>query len=263
MEKAFNFNGKTVVVTGGGSGMGKAICLEFADLGANVVCVGRNMDKLKKVVDEVNAKGARGLAVKVDVKKEEETLRMVKETVEAFGSLDILCNNAGMIETIGPLESLSVEDWDANFDVNAKGVFLCCKAAIPQMRKQGYGRIINNASQCGKTGFANFGHYSAAKAAVLMFTQVLALELAKTNIHVNAVCPGSVDTEMTDREVEIISKQTGEDPAELKNSWVSGIPIGRYATPEDIAKVFVFLASEYADYITGESINVTGGQEMH
>lgn len=258
-----SFVGKTVVVTGGGSGMGKAICIEFADRGANVVCVGRNMDKLKKVVDEVNAKGAKGLAIKVDVTSEEDVQKMVKETVDTFGSLDILCNNAGMIEAIGPLESLTVEEWDDNFAVNVKGVFLCSKAVIPQMRKQGYGRILNNASQCGKTGFANFGHYSAAKAAVLMFTQVLALELAKTNIHVNAVCPGSVDTEMTDHEAEIISKQTGEDPAMLKNSWISGIPIGRYATPEDIAKVFVFLASESADYITGASINVTGGQEMH
>lgn len=257
------FKGKTVIVTGGGSGMGKAICLEFADRGANIVCVGRNTDKLKKVVDEVEEKGARGLAIKVDVTREDDVQRMVRETIEAFGSLDVLCNNAGMIEAIGPLENLTVEEWDDNFAVNTKGVFLCSKSVIPQMRKQGYGRIINNASQCGKTGFANFGHYSAAKAAVLMFTQVLALELAKTNIHVNAVCPGSVDTEMTDREAEIISKKTGEDPVMLKNSWISGIPIGRYATPEDIAKVFVFLASESADYITGESINVTGGQEMH
>lgn len=222
-----------------------------------------NLEGARKVVEEVRAKGAQGLAIKADVTSEEDAQRMVKETVDAFGSLDILCNNAGMIRAIGPLEELSVEDWDANFAVNAKGVFICSKAAIPQMRKQGYGRIINTASQCVKTGMPNFGHYCAAKAAVLLFTQTLALELAKTNIPVNAVCPGSVDTEMTDMEIAIITEKTGEDPVALKASWEAGVPIGRYAKPRDIAKVFAFLASEYADYLTGENINVTGGQEMH
>lgn len=258
-----NFKGKTVVVTGGASGIGKGICLEFAELGANVVCSDMNFEAAQKVAEEVNAKGGKGLAIKADVTSEADAQRMVKETVDAFGSLDILCNNAGMIKAIAPLETLTVEEWDANFAVNAKGVFICSKAAIPQMRKQGYGRIINTASQCGKTGMPNFGHYCAAKAAVLLFTQTLALELATTNIHVNAVCPGSVDTEMTDREVEIITAKTGEDPVALKASFEAGVPIGRFAKPKDIARVFVFLASEYADYLTGENINVTGGQEMH
>lgn len=257
-----NFSGKTVVVTGGGNGIGRGICLEFADHGANVVCADLNFEAAQKVIAEVEERGVKGLAIKVNVADEADAQRMVAETVEKFGRLDFLCNNAGMIRAIKPLEELTVEEWDANFAVNAKGVFVCSKAAIPQMRKQGYGRILNTASQCGKKGTPDFGHYAAAKAAVLIFTQTLALELAKTNIHVNAVCPASVDTEMTDREIAIITAKTGEDPVALKASWEAGVPIGRYAKPKDIARVFVFLASEYADYLTGESINVAGGQEM-
>jgi NAD(P)-dependent dehydrogenase (short-subunit alcohol dehydrogenase family) len=258
-----NLNGKSVIVTGGGSGIGKGICKEFADHGAQIAVCDINLAAAETVAAELNAQGSRAIAVQVDVTDEAQAEHMVAETVRAFGRIDILCNNAGIIRAMGPLESLSVAEWDLNFAVNAKGVFICSKAAIPEMRKQGYGRIINTASQCGKTGTPNLGHYSAAKAAVLLFTQTLALELAKTGITVNAVCPGSVDTEMTDREVEIMARQTGEDKVAIKKKWEAGVPIGRYATPKDIARVFVFLASEYADYMTGESVNVAGGQEMH
>lgn len=259
-----NWKGKTAVVTGGGTGIGRSICLKFAERGVNVVvCNSRNMEAANKVAAECEALGTKAIALQIDVTVAADCQRMIDESVKAFGRVDILCNNAGMIRAIGPLETLSEEDWDDNFAVNTKGVFLCSRAAIPQMRKQGYGRIINTASQCAKTGMPNFGHYCAAKAAVLLFTQTLALELAKTNIHVNAICPGSVDTEMTDRECEIMTKQSGGDPQALKASFVHGVPIGRFATPEDIAGVVLFLASDDADYITGENINVTGAQEMH
>lgn len=258
-----NFKGKTVVVTGGGSGIGKGICIAFAEHGANIVVgYGHNSIKAENVVKEIKAMGSDAIAVKADVTVETEVQNLVAEAVRVYGKLDVMVNNAGMIKVIAPIEKLTEKEWDDNFAVNAKGPFLCCKAAIPQMRKQGEGRIINIASQCGKVAFAAFGHYSAAKAAVLLMTQALALELADTNIRVNAVCPGTVDTEMTDQEAVIQAKQSGEDPKVLKASFVEGVPIKQFALPKDIAGAVLFLSSDYASYIHGENINVTGAQTM-
>lgn len=255
--------GKVVVVTGGGNGIGEALCQQFGDCGASVVVCDVNAEAAERVSSGLRKAGRRSLALKVDVTREADAARMVSETVEAFGRLDVLCNNAGIIASMQPIEGTTEEDWDRTFAVNAKGVFLCSKAAIPQMRKQGSGRILSTASQAGKTGIPTLGAYCASKAAVVLFTKTLALELATSNIQVNCVCPGSVDTAMTDREAEIVSRRTGESPQAIKQAWTNAVPMKRLATPADIAKVFVFLASSYADYMTGQAVNVCGGQEMH
>lgn len=263
MENTMDMTRKTVVVTGGGSGIGKAICVEFANHGANVVVCDINQVAAESVSKEIAASGKKSIALKIDVTDERDVGSMADKTVQEFGRLDVICNNAGIIPSMKKIEELSAHDWDKTFAVNAKGVFLCSKAVIPQMRKQGYGRILSTASQAGKTGIPLLGHYCASKAAVILLTKTLALELAATNIHVNSVCPGSVDTDMTNAEARMVSDMTGESAESIKKTWTNAVPMKKLATPRDIAKVFVFLASEYADYMTGQAINVTGGQESH
>jgi NAD(P)-dependent dehydrogenase (short-subunit alcohol dehydrogenase family) len=258
-----DMTGKTVAVTGGASGIGKAICLEFADNGANVLVCDINLVRAQKVADEISETGRKSIAVKMDVTSESDTQAMVDLAVKTFGSLDIMINNAGIIDGMKKTYDLTVEEWDRTFAVNAKGVFIGCKTVIPQMRKQGYGRIINAASQMGKTAGNMIGHYSASKAAVILLTKTLAKELATENITVNCICPGSVDTEMTLWEAEQMLKNQGIPIEESYKNWESAIPMKRFAKPLDIAKVYVFLASEYADYMTGQAVNVSGGQEMH
>ena len=253
---------KTVVVTGGGRGIGKGICLIFAKHGANVVVCDINYENAKKVADEITSTGKKSLALKIDVTSEKDAKTMVDETVKKFGRLDVLCNNAGII-TMKHVEDLTLDDWEKVFAVNAKGVFICSKAVLAQMKKQGYGRIISTASQGGKTGIPRLSHYCASKAAVILFTKTMALELAQTNIHVNCICPGSVETDMMSDALIMCSELTGDSPEECRKKWTEAVPMKYLADPEDIGKVFVFLASEYADYMTGQAINVTGGQEMH
>jgi len=258
-----DFTGKTVLVTGGASGIGEAICFEFANHGANVAVCDLNLDGAKRVADAIDASGKKSIAIKADVSIEADTKEMVRLTVEKFGRLDILINNAGIIAGFKRTMDLTVEEWDKTFAVNVRGVFLGCKAAIPYMLKQGYGRIINAASQMGKTAGDMIGHYSASKAAVILLTKTLAKEYATKNITVNCVCPGSVDTPMTHWEAERCHELSGIDPDEQIKKWIEAVPMKRLATPRDIAKVYVFLASEYADYMTGQAVNVCGGQEMH
>ena len=188
-----DMKGKNVVVTGGGSGIGKAICKQFANHGANVVVCDINMDAAEKVAAEIRNLGKMSVALHVDVTDEEDVNGMVKKVAEEFGSLDVICNNAGVITSMKNVEDITTEEWERMFAVNAKGVFICCKAVIPQMKKQGYGRIINTASQAGKKGVPLLGHYCASKAAVIMLTKTIALELATQGVHANCVCPGSVD----------------------------------------------------------------------
>jgi meso-butanediol dehydrogenase/(S,S)-butanediol dehydrogenase/diacetyl reductase len=253
--------GQVAIVTGGANGIGRQICLEFAKAGSNIVVADIAYDKAKKVADEAKEFGVDAIAVQVDVTDEVSVNNMVDITVKTFGKLDVMCNNAGII-TMKYIEDLPTEEWDRIMAVNAKGVFLCCKSAIPHMKKQGYGKIINTASQCGKIGVETLGHYCASKAAVILLTRTLALELAKYDILVNCVCPGNVWTDMTAQEAVWTSERTGKSFEEIKKEWAEVVPLKRYATPLDVARIFVFLASEYADYLTGDALNVTGGLTM-
>lgn len=252
---------KVALVTGGGQGIGKAVSLALAQEGARVTIADINEDGGRKVRDEIEQAGGKALFVRTDVSQSDDVDQMVKTTLDAFGGVDILVNCAGVI-SIAPVVELEEKEWDRNMTVNAKGVFLCCRAVARQMIKQGAGKIINAGSRLGKVGVPRYAHYCASKAAVIILTQALALELAPYRINVNAVAPGNIDTDMTRWEWEWDHQRKGISLAELEKEGTEAVPLGRLGTPEDVAKVIVFLASPEADYLTGQAINVTGGMEF-
>lgn len=258
-----DFTGKTVLVTGAGSGIGEAICIEFGKLGANVAACDIDMKAAEAVAGRVDASGKRSAAIQVDVSDEKQIKRMVADTVGKFKTVDVLINNAGIIDGFKHTIDLTVEEWDHTFAVNTRGVFLGCREVIPHMLRQGGGRIINAASQMGKTAGDIIPHYSGSKAAVILLTKTLAKEYATKNITVNCICPGSVDTPMTAWEAEQFLEMFGTPVEQSYKTWTAAIPMQRLATPLDLAKGYIFLASELADYITGQAINICGGQEMH
>lgn len=257
-----DLTGKVAIVTGGGTGIGRGISLALAEHGADVMVCDLNLDGAIETVQMIEAYGRKGYAFKMDVTSELDTILMAKTCVEQFGRIDLMYNNAGTI-SMSTIEELELAAWEKIFAVNCRGVFLCSKAVIPQMKKQGGGRIISTASQGGKTGLSLLTHYCATKAAVIGFTKGLALELCKDNILVNCFCPGSVMTDMTRREAVWAAERNGGEPDNYIKQWESAIPLGRYATADDIANMAVFLASDYASYMTGQAVNISGGQEMH
>ena len=197
------------------------------------------------------------------MRSESEVKHAVEETVGAFGRIDILCANAG-VSTMNWAVDLTEEEWDYNMDVNAKGIFFCCKHVAKQMIKQGNGgKIINTASMAGKIGASVLAHYSASKFAVVGLTQALADEFAKYKINVNAVCPGFVNTGMQERELQWEAKLRGTTPEIIKQKMIELTPLGRIEEPEDVAKIVVFLASDEAEFMTGQAINITGGICKH
>jgi 3-oxoacyl-[acyl-carrier protein] reductase len=243
--------GKTALVTGASRGIGKAIALELAKQGANVaVNFAGNAQKAEEVVSEIKAFGVEAIAIKADVANSDEVAAMVKATIETFGSLDILINNAGITRD-GLIMRMKEEDWDAVINTNLKGVFNCAKAVTRQMMKQRFGRIVNISSVVGVLGNAGQANYVAAKAGVIGLTKTLARELANRNITVNAVAPGFIETDMTD-----------ELSTEIKQELLKQIPLTKLGKPEDIAMVVRFLVSDDANYMTGQTLHVDGGMVM-
>ena len=246
-----NFSGKTAIVTGGSRGLGRAICLELAKGGANVVfCYAGNETAAQETLAACEALGAKAAAVCCDVTDAEADLTLVKTTVNLFGRVDILVNNAGITRD-GLLLTMKEADFDAVIAANLKGAFLCMKAVARQMVKQRYGRIVNLSSVVGLRGNAGQVNYAASKAGVIGMTKSIAKELAGRNITVNAVAPGFIDTDMT----AALTEST-------KNAALGSIPMGRMGTPENVAKAVAFLAGEDAGYITGQVLAVDGGMSM-
>jgi len=254
--------GKIAIVTGASQGIGRAITLRLAREGASLVIGDIDVEAAEKVAREVRNGGTEALVVKVDVTKAEEVNKVIGGVAEKFGRIDILVNNAG-ISSMALVVDLKEKDWDANMNVNAKGVFLCSRAVARQMIKQKSGKIINNASLAAKRGAPFLGHYSASKFAVLGLTYTMAIELAPYGITVNAVCPGIVETGMIRREWKWEGDLRGMTPDQVREEVLSTIPLGRLAQPEDIAAVVAFLASKDADYMTGQALNINGGMENH
>jgi NAD(P)-dependent dehydrogenase (short-subunit alcohol dehydrogenase family) len=253
--------GKVAIVTGAGTGIGRAIALALSREGAHIVVAELNKDTGKRTASEVESLGGKALALRVDVTKSAEVEEMVKKTLERFGKMDILVNNAG-VSSMAEVVNLTEKDWDFNMDVNAKGQFLCSKRVAKYMIEQGEGgRIVNIASVAGKTGSKYYAHYNASKAAVLALTASLALELASHHVTVNAVCPGMVETDMQKREKKWLCdlEADGRTPQDLDKEFAEFTPCGRLEQPEDVAKAVVFLASDEAEFITGQGINVSGG----
>ena len=243
--------GKTAVVTGGSRGIGRAICIELAKQGANIVVnYSGSEDKAKQVVSEIEQLGAKAIAVQANVAHSDAVDSMMKQAIEVFGTLDILVNNAGITRD-NLLMRMKEQEWDDVVDTNLKGVFLCTKAVTRQMMKQRAGRIINISSIVGVAGNPGQANYVAAKAGVIGLTKTCAQELASRNILVNAIAPGFITTEMTD-----------SLPEELKEAMLKQIPLARLGQPEDVAKAVVFFASDQANYITGQTLHIDGGLVM-
>ena len=246
-----DFTGKTAVVTGGSRGIGRAVCLELAKGGANVVlCYAGNEAAAAETVSACEALGAKALAVKCDVADVEQVKALMDEAVKAFGRIDILVNNAGITRD-GLLMMMKEADFDAVISANLRGTFLCMKAVARTMMKQRYGRIVNLSSVVGLRGNAGQVNYAASKAGVIGMTKSLAKELASRGVTVNAVAHGFIDTDMT-----------AAMPEAAKTATLASIPMQRLGAPEDIAKAVAFLASDGAAYITGQVIAVDGGMAM-
>ncbi|MBG6161776.1 MAG: glucose 1-dehydrogenase [Roseibium album] len=255
------FKGKTVVVTGGNRGIGFAIAGRFAAEGANVV-IGSVEEAVADAAAELCAMGARAVGVLCDVTDRDAVVAMYDRAEREFGSIDVSVQNAGVI-TIARVEDMTEAEWDLNLNVNTKGAFLCCQEAIRRMRKTGGGRLINMASGQARDGFIYTPHYAASKYGVMGMTQSLAKEVALDNITVNAICPGIIKSDMWDYNDRVWGKMMGDfGPGELMASWVQNIPMKRAGEGKDVAGLIAFLASEDADYITGQTINVDGGLIM-
>ncbi|MDQ0860158.1 3-oxoacyl-[acyl-carrier-protein] reductase [Bacillus sp. V2I10] len=243
--------GKVALVTGASRGIGRAIALELAQNGANVaVNYAGSEAKANEVVDEIKALGREAFAVQADVSDSDAVTAMVKATVEQFGRLDILVNNAGITKD-NLLMRMKDSEWDDVININLKGVFLTTKAVTRQMMKQRQGRIINIASIVGVSGNPGQANYVAAKAGVIGLTKTAAKELSSRNITVNAIAPGFITTDMTDKLTE-----------EVKNEMLKQIPLARFGEPSDISNAVTFLASDKSSYITGQTIHIDGGMVM-
>lgn len=245
------FDGKSAIVTGASRGIGREIALLLAKEGARVaVNYSGSKDKADDVVKLITESGGEAFAIQADVSDTDGVKNMVDKTLEMFGSIDILVNNAGITRD-NLLMRMKEDEWDDVININLKGVFLCTKGVTRQMMRQRAGRIVNVASIVGVSGNPGQANYVAAKAGVIGFTKTAAKELASRNINVNAVAPGFITTDMTDALSE-----------EVKNQMLSVIPLGKLGRPEDVARTVLFLLSDDAVYITGQTIHVDGGMVM-
>lgn len=276
MEK--KFEREIVLVTGSGrrNGIGYGIARLMAEMGASVVvtdvCKRSRPDpefeeqawnELSSIAEEFTKLGGKHLAIKADLTKPEEIDTIFNQIEEKLGTVSILINNAGIC-IVKPLLDTSLGEWEATLKVNLTGVFLSCTEAARRMLKKNIkGSIINMSSISGKEGWNDFGAYTATKFGVIGITQTFARELARTGIRVNAVCPGLIATGMNDANNALMAKVRNTTPEEIDKAQQARIPVGRYGTARDIAKVVAFLASDEAGYMTGQALNVTGGLMVH
>ena len=242
-------SGKTALITGAGSGIGRACALAFAREGARVALVGRRKDRLEKVAREMGE----AEVFPADISNKEKVDLLVNQASARLGSLNILVNNAGVLLP-GTAESISEEDWDRTFEVNVRGLWLLSRAVLPHMRKAGGGSIINMSSVLGLVGARNRAAYSASKGAVTMLTKCMALDHAADKIRVNCICPAFVETELTS---DFITN--APDPAAALRDRINLHPIGRLGQPQDVAGMAIYLASDESSWVTGAAFTVDGG----
>jgi len=245
---------RVAVITGGAKGLGRAFALKMAQEGARVMVVTRkDMDNLKETVKQVEATGGEAAWFQADVAREEDTLAMAEAAVKAFGRIDILVNNAAVYDGIKrkPFNEIDPNEWDLVMAVNVKGAFLAARAVFPHMKEQGYGKIVNLASEVFFTGSNGFAHYVASKGGIIGLTRALAVELGPHNICINCLAPGFTDTEAS------------RGLADVRKYDTSKTPLNRLEKPEDLTGAAVFLASAESDFMTGQTLLVDGGRAMH
>jgi NAD(P)-dependent dehydrogenase (short-subunit alcohol dehydrogenase family) len=245
---------KVAIVTGGAKGLGRAFAIRLADEGAKIMAVTRkDMDNLSETVKRIQQIGGTAALFQADVSREEDTKAMAAETVRAFGRIDILVNNAAVYDGIKrkPFYEIDSDEWDLVMSVNVKGAFLAARAVFPYMQEQGYGKIVNLASEVFFTGSHGFAHYVSSKGGIIGLTRALAVELGPYNICINCVAPGFTDTEAS-RGLADVSKYD-----------TSKTPLRRLETPDDLTGAALFLASSESDFITGQTLLVDGGRAMH
>jgi dihydroanticapsin dehydrogenase len=246
--------GKVALVTGGNSGIGRAIAELFAREKAKVAIADI---KPGETVQAIEREGGTATFMQADLRNDPQVKRVVDGCVKKYGTVDILCNNAG-IELVRPLLETTEEEWDRVVDTNLKSVFLVSRHALPYMIEKRKGVVVNTASQLGIVARENLAAYSATKAGVILLTKAMALEHAKDGIRVNCVCPGAVETQMTDRIL-----RNGRDPKKGRKMLIGNHPIGRLGRPEEIAQAVLFLASERSSFVTGAALVVDGGYTIY
>src|SRR5580658_4367702 len=244
--------GKVAIVTGAGTGIGRACALAMAREGARLALVGRRHERLQHLADEIGD-SAQAITIAADVSKKADIENLLARTVARFGSINVLLNNAGVLH-IGTAEQITPEQWDETFNVNVRGLWLLSRAALPAMRKAGGGSIINMASVLGINGARNRAAYAPSKGAVVLLTKCMAIDHGTEHIRVNAICPSFVETDLT---AAVISK--APDPASVRSERIGVHPMGRLGQPEDIAGMAVYLASDESAWVTGSVFPVDGG----
>lgn len=246
----FSLTNKVAIVTGSGRGIGKAIALGFADVGADLVVVARTAAEIEATAAEIQRRGGRALAVPTDIRSAGQVGNMIERTMAEFGKIDILVNNAGGTFSV-PFLQMSEGAWEAVLRENLQSVFLCTKAVVDVMVRQKEGGIINISSLAGQVPYAKMAHYGAAKAGVINLTQTLAVELGPYHIRVNTILPGYI-------EVEWFSQMLEEHP-EVRERRLQRVPLGRFGKPDEVVGAAIYLASEASSYVTGACILITGG----